>query len=122
MERRTSIEEFVEDCTEVQREHVLPLLDYMRRKYPEWKEGLSYQMPMFRFKKQYIAFSVATRHFSLHSLDFELIASAKELFPKAEFGKGCVKVSYTEPEPFERLFGICDSIVERYLRSTGKPA
>jgi uncharacterized protein YdhG (YjbR/CyaY superfamily) len=113
MGKRTTVDEFIADCTDLQKERLLPLLDYMRRTYPDWKEGLSYQMPMFRYQKQYIAFSVASQHFSLHSLDFELIASAKELFPGAGFGKGCVKVSYAEPDPFGRLFGLCDRIVKR---------
>lgn len=113
MTKRTTVAEFIADLNEVQRAHVLPLLEYMRKTYPEWKEGLSYQMPVFRSGKQYIGVSAATKHFSLHTLDFELIESAKEIFPKASFGKGCVKVNYNEPDPFPRLFALCDQIVAR---------
>jgi uncharacterized protein YdhG (YjbR/CyaY superfamily) len=113
MGRRSTVSEFISDCSEVQLERLLPLLDYMRQKYPDWREALSYQMPMFKQQKQYIAFSVASEHFSVHSLDFEQIAAARKLFPKAGFGKGCVKISYDEPDPFDRICILIDSIVER---------
>ena len=113
MARMTTVDEYVARCTPVQKERLVPLLDYMRGTYPDWEERLSYQMPMFKHGKQYVAFSVAAKHLSLHSLDFETIASAKELFPTATFGKGCVKIPYTEPDPLERLHGLCDQIVAR---------
>jgi len=109
----TTVEEYVASCTEQQRARLVPLLDHMRQTHPDWEERLSYQMPMFKLGKQYIAFSVAAKHLSLHSLDFETIASAKELFPRAAFGKGCVKIPYSEPEPLERLYSLCDQIVTR---------
>ena len=108
-----TIEDYINGCNETQKQWLVKMLDYVREKHPNLQETISYQMPTFKWNKNYISFSVATNHISLHSLDFELVVMAKEWFPKAKFGKGCVKVAYSDQEYLPELYKLCDRIIER---------
>ena len=109
----TTVEEYVNSCNATQKHWLVQLLEYMRATFPDIQETISYQIPTFKWNKNYIAFSVASKHIALHSLDFELVAQSKTWFPKAKFGKGCVKVAYTDHEYLPELYKLCDKIVGR---------
>ncbi len=63
--------------------------------------------------KNYIAFSAKSKHFSMHSLDFEYIAALKEKLSKPGNGKGCVNVSYDNSLDKEILVKAIEEIIER---------
>jgi uncharacterized protein YdhG (YjbR/CyaY superfamily) len=113
--RHETVEDYVAVCTEEQRALLVPLLEHMRTAHPGWKEQLSYQIPTFRRGKQYVAFSVAKEHLSFHTLDFELVARAQEVVPRASLGKGSVKVRYDDPALLPGLTALSDEVVERAL-------
>ena len=115
MPRHETVEDYVAACTEEQRALLVPLLEHMRTAHPGWEEQLSYQIPTFRHGKQYVAFSVAKQHLSLHTLDFELVARAHEVVPRASLGKGSVKVPYDDPALLPGLTALSDEVVERAL-------
>lgn len=90
----------------------------MRESFPNVQEKISYQMPTYKFNRQYIAFSIAKDHFSFHTLDFEMIEELKALLPKVKFGKGCAKVKYSENAAIPILLDMCIKIVDRSKTTT----
>jgi uncharacterized protein YdhG (YjbR/CyaY superfamily) len=111
--RHETVADYVAACTDEQRALLAPLLEHMRTAHPDWQERLSYQMPMFKRGKEYVAFSVAKHHLTLHALDFELVAAAREVLPRAALGKGSVKVPYDDPDLIPGLTALADRVVER---------
>lgn len=91
--------------------------DYMDSRYPQIPLIMFRQCPMYRFKdsylKGYVMFTAASTHFSLHTLDFELIVSMKPRFPGAHFGKGCVKVKFKDTDLIPALKELCDQAIAR---------
>ncbi|MBC2079538.1 hypothetical protein HCA99_09980 [Listeria booriae] len=96
-----------------QRQWTAKFVTFMRENYPDFEEKISYQIPTFKFGKQYIAFSNAKTHFSVHTLDFELVSEMKNRLPNAKFGKGCVKVKFKDEDAIPVIFDFCREIVAR---------
>ncbi len=88
------------------------LVSFMRKEFPQIPEALSYGIPMYRFDRTYIAFSVAKEHLVMHTLDFEQIEQMRHAFQCATFGKGCVRIDYQDEEGFHQLFSCIRRIVE----------
>lgn len=101
----------------VQREWLVTFVEYMRKKYPNIEEVISYKMPTYKLgtgkKRNYIAFSVGKSHFSLHTIDFEYIVLLKEELSKPGKGKGCVNVPFNKAEEQKILFKGIDKLIER---------
>jgi len=55
----------------------------------------------------------AKKHFTFHSIDFEMIEELKKLLPNAKFGKGCAKVKYEDQGAIPVLCDMCRKIIER---------
>lgn len=108
-----SVDDYVNSYDGVKKEWITIFIIFMRKSFPNVKETMWYQMPTYKFNGQYIAFSIAKNHFTLHTLDFELIEGLKNLLPKEKFGKGCVKVNYTDKAAIPVLFDVCRKIVYR---------
>ncbi|MBC6316949.1 iron chaperone [Listeria grandensis] len=102
-------------CLETEEQHkwTMTFVAFMRENYPDFEEKISCQMPTFKFGQQYIAFSNAKTHFSVHTLDFELVLEMKNRLPRAKFGKGCVKVKFEDDDAIPELFKFCREIVVR---------
>ncbi len=109
-----TIEEYVARLTGEKREWLETFTGFMRDNHPEIKGAISYQMPMYRFGNKYIAFSAAKNYFSLHCLEFAMIAELPGKLPKGTaFGKGCAKVAYKSREAIPVLFDFCNKVIER---------
>jgi uncharacterized protein YdhG (YjbR/CyaY superfamily) len=71
---------------------------YMRNNHSDLKAEISFQMPTYKLgtgkMRNYIAFSTARNHFSMHSLDFDYITILKEKLRNPGKGKGCVNIPY----------------------------
>ncbi len=115
-----SVMEYVNSFEGEKRKWLTTFIEFMHGNFPEAKETLSYQMPMFKFNGMYIAFSIAKEHFSYHSLDFEMIEELKSQLPKAKFGKGCAKVKFDDEAAIPILFDISRKIVDRSKMNTAK--
>lgn len=63
--------------------------------------------------KNYIAFSVKPKHFSMYSLDFEYVSALKEKLSNPEKGKGCVNISYDNAFDKDILITAIEEIIER---------
>jgi uncharacterized protein YdhG (YjbR/CyaY superfamily) len=108
-----TVNEYVDKFDGVKKEWLILFINFMRENFPSIPETISYQMPTYKFNRKYIAFSVASDHFSYHSLDFEMIEELKSLLPKAKFGKGCAKVSFDDKAAIPILFDMSRKIVAR---------
>ncbi len=116
------VDEYIGRFDGVQQEWLATFVAFMREHFPDAQEKISYQMPMFKFGKQYIAFSIAQDHFSFHTVDFEMVEALKGLLPEAKFGKGCAKVKFGDKAVMPVLFDMAKRIVERSRSSAGKEA
>jgi uncharacterized protein YdhG (YjbR/CyaY superfamily) len=108
-----TVTEYINSFDGVKKEWLNTFVTFMRENFPEIPEKISYQMPMFKFNGQYIAFSVAQDHFSFHTLDFEMIEELKTLLPRVKFGRGCAKIKFTDKDAIPLLFEMCKKIVNR---------
>jgi len=68
---------------------------------------------MFKVGKSYVFFTVAKTHFTVHTLDFDIIENMKTLLPKAGYGKGCIKVKFTDKDAKPLLKKMCDEVVKK---------
>lgn len=107
---------------EEQREWLLFFIEYMRKHHQNLEEVISFQMPTYKLVsgklRNYIAFSLAKKHMSLHSMDFAYIASLKEKLQTPGKGKGCVNVPYTNIEERAILLDAIEDIIERNVLTT----
>lgn len=108
------VDDYVNRFDGEKKEWLTTMIRFMRQQFPDLRETISYQMPMYRFVDQYIAFSVAKDHFTFHTLDFEMIEELKSLLPHARFGKGSAKIRFSERASIPILFDVCKRIVARH--------
>lgn len=108
-----------------QKEWMTLFVEYMRGHHSELEEVISFQMPTYKLGsgklRNYISFSPAKNHFSMHSMDFEYIAVMQKKLNKPGKGKGCVNVPYGNVEERDILIqGIEDIISRKKLAIYGK--
>jgi uncharacterized protein YdhG (YjbR/CyaY superfamily) len=72
-----TINDYINSFDGVKKEWLTPFITFMRERFPNVQETISYQMPTYKFNGKYIAFSVAKDHFFFHILDFEMIEELK---------------------------------------------
>ncbi len=73
---------------------------------------------MFKFEgtylKGYVMFTAASKHFTAHAIDFDLIEAAKPRFPGARFGKGSIKIPFGDLAAKEPLREFVDVVMARH--------
>lgn len=99
------------------KEWLTTFVNYMRNKYPQLEEVISFKMPTYKLgsgkERNYIAFSVGKNHFSLHTMDFDYINILKEKLSRPGKGKGCVNVPFKNVDEREIIFHAIDEIISR---------
>lgn len=108
-----TVEQYIDQFDGEKKEWLTTFVKFMRENFPEAQEVISYQMPMYKFNKMYIAFSIAKDHFTYHTLDFEMIEELKSRLPAAKFGKGSAKIPYQRREYIPVLLDASHEIVAR---------
>lgn len=121
-EKHSDVNKYMETLTGAQQEWMRFFVDYMRRRHPELEEVISFQMPTYKLgsgkERNYIAFSPAKGHFSLHTMDFAYIAALKERLSAPGKGKGCVNAAYTAFEERSILLAAIEDIIGRKQNPT----
>jgi hypothetical protein len=73
---------------------------------------------MFKFEgpyqKGYVMFTAAAKHLTAHALEFDLIEQWKPRFPRASFGRGSIKVPYTDAAAKQPLREFIDEVMGRH--------
>lgn len=113
-----TVDEYVNSYADEKREWLTTMVTFMRENFPELEEKISYQIPTFKYKGGYIAFSVAKEHFTFHTVDFEMIEELKQRLPRAKFGRGSAKIKYADTDTIPVLFEMSRKIVDRGKANT----
>lgn len=104
-------QEYVDTLTGPGRDWLVEFLDYMEEHHPGLPPVMFRQRPMFKVGKSYVFFTVAKEHFTVHTLNFDLIEGLKTALPRAGFGRGSVKVKFADEEAKPVLKALCDEVV-----------
>ncbi len=79
---------------------VAEFVDDTATHYPSVPLVMFRQRPMFKFgatyQQGYVMFTAAKTHFAVHSVEFDLIEQLRHRLLTAQFGKGSVKVRFTD--------------------------
>lgn len=89
---------------------LIEFMGYMQANHGNTAPVMFRQRPMYKFGKSYILFTVAKTHFTVHTLNFELIEALKPKLPSAAFGKGSVKVKFSDTGAKPLLKQLCDEV------------
>lgn len=110
--------DYLAAAPEVGRGWLTEFWDYVERHYPSVPPVMFRQVPMYKFAdsylKGYVMFTAAQHHFSVHAIDFDLIADAQRDIPKAFGGKGSVSVKYPNESAKPMLRDLVDTVMARH--------
>jgi hypothetical protein len=113
-----TVEEYLDSLAEPARSWVAEFVADTREHYPSVPPFMFRQRPMFKFGRSYqqgyVMFTAARAHFSVHSVEFDLIEQLKADLPGATFGKGNVKVRYTDEAAKPVLYDYVAKVMARH--------
>jgi uncharacterized protein YdhG (YjbR/CyaY superfamily) len=113
-----TVEEYLDSLPEPARTWVSEFVDDTAAHYPSVPPVMFRQRPMFKFgssyQQGYVMFTAAKAHFTVHSVEFELIEQLKTRLPRAGFGKGSVKVRFTDEAAKPALFDYVARVMDRH--------
>lgn len=96
----TTVTEYLASLPEPARGWVQEFVEDTAAHYPSVPPVMFRQRPMFKFgasyQQGYVMFTAAKAHFTVHSVEFDLIEQLKPRLPRAQFGKGSVKVRFAD--------------------------
>ncbi|MEG0540721.1 MAG: DUF1801 domain-containing protein [Angelakisella sp.] len=111
------VDNYIQTLANTEQEWMSFFVRYMREKHANLEEVISFKMPTYKLgsgkQRNYIAFSPAKNHFSMHSMDFEYIEILKKQLSSPGKGKGCVQVKYQNPEERIILLEAIEEIINR---------
>jgi len=112
-------DEYLDSLNEVARAWVQEFFDYLEENHKNFTISMFRQRPMYKnvednYLKGYLMFTGNKTHFVIHTLEFDIIEEMKALTPRAQFGKGCVKVKYKDVFLKPELKKMCDKVLKRY--------
>lgn len=120
--KHLEVNTYIDGLVGEQKEWMQFFVDYMRKNHSELEEVISFKMPTYKLGsgklRNYISFSPAKNHFSMHSMDFEYISILKEKLKKPGKGKGCVNVSYSNIDEKDILIQGIEEIIKRKILAT----
>ena len=117
----TTPQEYIDSIEGAGREWLLEFAGYMQNRHPHIKPVMFRQRPMYKVGKSYVMFTATKTHFSMHTLNFELIEELKQRIPQSGKGKGCVSIKYTNEQAKPILKAMCDRIIEQNSREDAPP-
>lgn len=104
-------QDYVDSLEGAGKEWLKTFLDYMHAHHEDIPPIMFRQRPMYKVGESYILFSVAKMHFTVHTLNFALIEQTKAALPRAQYGKGSVKVKFTDMDARPVLMALCDEVI-----------
>lgn len=116
----TTPQEYVDSLEEPGKSWLAEFLTHMQAAHSDIAPIMFRQCPMFRAGKSYVLFSVAKEHFTVHTLNMELLEKLKAELPKAGYGRGCVKVKFADTQAKPTLKVFCSEII-RVNQQPGAP-
>jgi hypothetical protein len=111
-------EEYLDTLDGDAKEWLSEFYKYMEKKHKQYSVIMFRQRPMYKketnYLKGYLMFTANPKHFSVHTLYFDIIEEMKTILPEAEFGKGCVKIKYKYINSKETLKKMCDKVIGKF--------
>ncbi|TLG77519.1 hypothetical protein [Culicoidibacter larvae] len=111
-------QQYIESLPEIAQAWMNEFIDYTAAKYPQVPLVMFRQRPMFKFSDKYtegyVMFTAASTHFTVHSMEFDLVEAMKEKLPKASFGKGSIKVKFNDEAAKPALYEYVDAVMARH--------
>lgn len=108
-------EAYIASLPEVAQAWMREFTEYVATTYPSVPYLMFRGRPMFKFEgtyqKGYVMFTAAAKHFTAHAIDFDLIVEWQPRFPKASFGRGSIKIPYTDVASKEPLREFVDAVM-----------
>lgn len=112
-----SNEDYIASLPEVPAAWVREFQAYVATTYPWVPLVMFRSVPMFKFGTSYldgyVMFTAAKAHFTTHALEFDLIEELQGRLPSASFGKGSIKVKYTDEAAKPVLYEFVDEVMRR---------
>jgi uncharacterized protein YdhG (YjbR/CyaY superfamily) len=116
----TTPQEYMESLNDNGKEWLSEFYTYMSEKYPEYPITMFRQRPMYKkeksYLKGYLMFTASKTHFTIHTLNFEIIEEMKSILSGATYGKGCVKVKYKDVDRINVLKEMCDKVIASFSK------
>ncbi len=113
-----SPQEYLEQAPDIARPWLEEFWAYVAGRAPRLVVTMFRGVPMYKFAdsylKGYVMVTAAKGHFSLHLIDFDLVADAQAGIPGAFGGKGSVSVRYTNEAAKPLLKQTIDAALERH--------
>lgn len=111
-------EEYLADAPEAGRPWLTEFWEHVRSRNSSLELTMFRGVPMFKFggaynKDGYVMFTAAAKHFSAHTLEFDLVAENQATIPGAFGGKGAVSVKYANEEAKSALKAYVDAVLRR---------
>lgn len=110
-------EQYLEAVPDVARPWLTEFWNHLAERAPELEPSMFRQVPMYKFAVSYLSgyvmFTAAKAHFSVHALEFDLIAEAQRTIPGAFGGKGSVSVKYANEAAKPALLELVDAVLAR---------
>ncbi len=113
-----TVEQYLDSLPEPARAWVAEFVLDTRTHYPSVPLVMFRQRPMFKFggsyQQGYVMFTAAKTHFTVHSVEFDLIENLKARLPGASFGKGSVKVRFADEAAKPVLYEYVSDVMDRH--------
>jgi len=113
-----SAEQYIASLPEDAQAWMREFTEYVAGHYPTVPYLMFRGRPMFKFEgtylKGYVMFTAASKHFTAHAIDFDLIEESKPRFPRASFGKGSIKIPYADLDAKQPLREFVDAVMARH--------
>lgn len=106
-------EEYIDSLNGDKRLWLCEFITHMKNAHPDINPIMFRQRPMYKVGNSYVLFAVAKEHFSIHTLNFDLLVKLKEKLKNADYGKGCIKVKFKDVEAQPILKNFCDEIIQQ---------
>ncbi len=111
-------EEYYDDAPEVGRPWLTEFWNHVAQQCPDLPLTMFRSTPMFKFTGSYlngyVMFTTAKTHFSVHAIDFDLVAETRAAISGAAGGKGSVSVKYANTDAKPRLKEFVDTVLRRH--------
>jgi hypothetical protein len=109
---------YLDAAPEVARPWLTEFWGHLAERAPGLEPSMFRQVPMYKFAGSYLSgyvmFTAAKGHFSVHALEFDLIAEAHKSIPGAFGGKGSVSVKYANEAAKPALITLVDAVLARH--------
>lgn len=109
---------YLEQAPEAGRPWLEEFWAYVDERAPRLEATMFRGVPMYKFADSYLSgyvmVTAAKGHFSVHLIDFDLVAAAQAAIPGAFGGKGSVSVRYSNEAAKPALLALIDTALERH--------